>query len=402
MRSQNLCIPVLLLLLTYCSNPSGHQVERSIMEDVQTISTTGGPKYDTPLFELESELVLGVDEGEPAWQMFTSTPRFLFSPDGTIVMVDTREFIIRIVSHDGQLLHQSGRRGSGPGEFQNILDTFWIEMGREFWLTDQMNNRITKMSMDGKLLGEFNYSEIRMNFTRFWHLDGRRLLAMGRIFDPDRGPVGSPQRYVMLNEQMEITEDIFTLEGPIYYQSRERGYSPVPYSGYDRPTVFPDGRILLLQPNYPRMTVYSPSGEPQLHIERDWELIPVTQEEKQTIRNRARDRDTPAKYMDIPFPDSKPPFGTALIDTEGRIWLRRYEMIREEGTDEEPGAFLGYLYEIYSPEGVWIGNHIHQRTIRFITGEYLYQTYSSEAGAPRFERLRINPLVREMRPGRNE
>lgn len=399
-RIHALLISVFSIVSTSCGNTTGHHVERFEVEGAMTVRTTGGPKYDTPLLELENDLVLGVDEGEPAWQMFSRTPRFLIAPDGRIVLIDTSEFIIRVVSPDGELLHQMGGEGSGPGEFQNILDTFWAEEGHEFWLTDQRNNRITRFSIDGALLGSLNYSEIRMSHSRFWHLGHRTFLALGRD-RPVGDPSGAGQRYAVMNDKLEITQELFTLEGPQFYKMSEFSFAGIPWTGYDQPIVTPIGQILMIQPNYPRLSLYTQSAEPLLHIERDWEPVPVTQKEKQDFKDSVRERNPDAQVGSISLPSHKPPFLSAVVDTEGRIWLRRYEAIREEGTEEEPGELIGYIYEIYSVEGVWLGTHINQRAIREVHNGYLYQTRLSEAGAPRLERLRIIPLVREMQSGKD-
>jgi hypothetical protein len=107
-------IPVIILLLVAaCSGPAnGHRVEETVIDGVRTVRTLGGPKYEGPLFELESDLVLGVDEGEPAWQMFSMSPVLLVAPDGRMVLVDIRQFMIWIVSPDGDLLKQLGGKGS--------------------------------------------------------------------------------------------------------------------------------------------------------------------------------------------------------------------------------------------------------------------------------------------------
>jgi len=402
-RISGRCLPALYIsvfsfLFISCSNPSGHRVERFDVEGVRTVRTTGGPRYDAPLLELESDLILGIDEGEPAWQMFTRTPRMLIAPDGKIVLVDTSDFSILIVSHDGELLHRMGRKGAGPGEFENILEVFWAEEGREFWLTDQFTNRISRISIDGEFLGVINYSEIRMSWSRFWYLGHRTFMAHGQ--DSDFGDMGgATMRYALMNDKLEITDELFTLEGPAYFRMSESSRTSIPWAGFTRPEVTPGGQILMLETDYPRLTIYSSSAEPLLNLERDWELDPVTQEEKQTYRQNIRGRYPDAEVGSIQFPDHKPPFRSAVVDTEGRIWLRMYEEIREEGTEEEPGALIGYPYEIYSPEGVWLGTHINRRLIRAIRDGYLYQTFLSDAGAPRLERLRIVPLVREMRSG---
>ncbi|MFC1529130.1 6-bladed beta-propeller [Gemmatimonadota bacterium] len=391
-----LVIAVLSILIVSCGNPSGHRLERFETEGVRTVRTSGGPKYDTPLLELESDLLLGVDEGEPTWQMFTRTPSLLVAPDGRLVLVDTRAFNIFIVSRDGKLLHQLGGKGAGPGEFENILEAFWAEKGREFWLTDQFTNRITRFSIDGEYLGAINYSEIRATWYRFWHLGPRTFMTEGQESNFDE--TGSAtMRYAVMNDQLEITRELFSLEGLTYFRMSEYGRSPVPWSSISHPDVTPGGQIVLVQPDFPRLTVYSSTAESLLHIERDWELDPVTQEEKQNHRQITRERYPDAAVGTIQYPDHKPPFRSVEVDTEGRIWLRMYETLREEGTDEEPGAFIGYPYEIYSPEGVWLGTHVNRRIIRAIENGYLYQTFLSDAGAPRLERLRIVPLVRELR-----
>ena len=328
MRSPLLWIIAVVLFVPSCTKRTGHRVEHLDIDGVRLVRTVGGPKYDEPLFELESDLILGIDEGEPEWQMFSVAPRSLIAPDGRIVLVDTRRYEIYITSPDGQLECQLGGRGSGPGEFQNILDVFWAEEGREFWLTDQMNSRITRFSIDGELLGDINYSSIRSLYSRFYYLRDHQFLAEGPVFDSQDLSLRKT-RYALLNDQLEVVRVLFELEGHKYFQSRERGYSPVPFTAADRIIPFPDGRLMHSQPDCPRLSIYSITGDLQLHIERDWELIPVTQEEKERTE---------------------------------RGW-------RESG-------------------------------IRYITGEYLYQIYSSDAGAPRFERLRIIPLVPEMEPGR--
>ena len=380
-----------------CTEQTGQQAEPLDIDGVPIVRTEGGPKYEEPLFRLESDLILGIDEGEPEWQMFSSSPRPLIAPDGRMVLVDIRRFEIYIISQDGQLMCQLGGRGSGPGEFENILDVFWAEEGKEFWLTDQRNSRITRFSIDGVLLGNINYSAIRSSYSKFYYLQDHQFLAEGPIMDlQDR--TYNRTRFALLNDQLEVIKELFELEGYKYFQVSERGYAPVPFTTADRLIPLPDGRLLHSQPNYPRLSIYSTTGDLQYHIERDWDLIPVTQEEKSRTEKGWRESGMIEGSVRIPFPKFKPPFIGPYLDTEGRIWLRMFEPIREEGTEEELGQITGYEYEIFGSDGVWLGTHIQRPTIRHITSEYLYQTYSSEAGSPRLERLRIVPLVPEMKP----
>jgi len=395
MKPRILLIAGLILSVTGCEKATGHRVLHLEEDGVPIIRTEGGPKYDTPLFEIESDLILGVDEGEPAWQMFAYSPVLLVAPDGRLVLIDRETFSICIVSRSGELLHQVGREGSGPGEFRNILDAFWAERGREFWVTDQMNNRITRISIDGEVLEGMNYSGIRSSYSRFWNLGHRTFMAHGQDRD-FADPSTRTMRYAIMNDQLEIAAELFTLEGPRYFRISEHGWSPVPWISYPRPVATPTSQILLVQPNHPRLSFYTASAEPLLHIERDWDLVPISQEEKQDYRQAMREHYPDAEVGSIQFPDYKPPFQRALVDTENRIWLQRYEALREESVGDEPGKLIGYEYEIYSSEGVWLGTHLNRRSIHLIQNSCLYQFFMSEAGAPRLERLRLVPLVREM------
>ena len=393
-RYHALAILFCVILLSGCSSDDSESI--ILPEDgVPVTRTLGGPKYNTPLFELEHDLFLGIEEGEPAWQVFDLNPHLLTAPDGTMVLVDPKALKICIVSSTGELLHQLGGEGSGPGEFLNILDVFWAEPGAEFWLSDQFNNRITKYSIDGTYLGSVNYSEIRSRWTWFKYLGNRQFMVHDLDRDPN-DPYRRITRYAIMNDQLEIVRNLPTLGGPRYYQATQRSTASLPWTAYSIFEVTPAGRMLMVQPDHPRLTIYSSSAEPLLHIERDWELVAVTEREKQDYRQYIRDRYPEADIRSIQFPDHKPPFQWAFVDSEGRIWLRMYEAIREESVGDEPGELIGFLYEIYGSDGTWLGTHVSQDYIIAVTNGYFFQMNPFESGAPRLERLSIIPLVPEM------
>ncbi len=42
-----------------------HKVIHSDVDGIPLVRTEGGPKYSGSLFEFETDLILGIDEGEP-------------------------------------------------------------------------------------------------------------------------------------------------------------------------------------------------------------------------------------------------------------------------------------------------------------------------------------------------
>jgi len=390
MRTKKWPFILLLLLLSTAQSPSRHKVVRTSENGVPLVRTEGGPKYSGPIIEIQSELIIGIDEGEPEWQMFARQPRLLVAENGTMVLVDSEKFEIYIVSESGELLAQSGREGSGPGEFRDILDVFWAEKNHEFWLSDQLNSRITRFRIDGELLGSFNYGGIRSKFHRFYSLTDRRFLGEGM----DRSTSPTKTIFGFLNTNLELVETFLVFDDTPSFQISERQRGMVPFTTRDGITLFPDGRMLISNQSLSRLTVFSTDGEPQLHIEREWQRERVTRSEKSAIRRSYEQRY--GSGTNIPFPDYKPIFGSIRVDEDGRIWERERDPIREEPTGEEPGEVIGYNYQIYSTDGIWIGTHQQRYSPWYNTGVHQYWNYFSKAGAPRIERLRIIPLVPEM------
>jgi len=395
MRYSLLLLCLVQIFLFPVQSVSQHRVIHSEIDGVPLVRTEGGPKYDGPLIELESDLRLGIEEGEPEWQLFYRTPHILVAPDGTIILVDTQRFEIFIVSDDGELLARQGGPGAGPGEFRNILDIFWADVGQEFWLTDQLNARITRFNVAGDLLGTFNYAVMRSRYQHYSSLGNGSFLATGTIF---QGSDWSKRvlEFAVVNRDLERTVLFHEYHDTSSYEMGEGRLASQPYHLSDSATAFPDGRILVSQPQTPRLTVYNNQGEIQLHIERDWEEQPVTGEEKRRIRNRLRSAGQSGVASRIPFPDRKPFFGSPIVDSEGRIWLKQY-LAPEDMVDDEGQINWKSEYEIYSREGVWLGIQSLDHTPKVITSEHVYWSYLSEEG-PRFERLRILPKVPELKP----
>ncbi len=395
-------LPLLAILcLTACGGGAGdHQVERSQLDGVPVVRTSGGPKYDTPILRLEEDLVIGIDEGEPAWQVFYGNLTPLVAPDGRMVLVEGQSLDIFIVSPEGELLKQLGGRGTNPGQFRNVRHLIWVDVGREFLVTDQSLDRVTAMTMDGEVVDEFDYSAMRDDFIRFHGLGNRRILAQGRQWGSVDGTIRR-ERFAFMDDRLRKTADFMVIDQDNYWQVGEEEYFPIPFSLNAIVSAVPDGHILVSRPSIPRISVYSTGGDLLYHIERDWAAVPITAEEKEQARELMRELIDEEAVESIPFPDHKPFFGWCLADTEGRIWVRRLEASRAKPTEEGvPGQVIAYEWEVFSADGEWLGTHRYRHRPLYITGEYYYHTRLTEAGTPQLVRMRVIPLVPEMEPAR--
>jgi hypothetical protein len=156
---------------------------------------------------------------------------------------------------------------------------------------------------------------------------------------------------------------------------------------------FPDGRMLAYYPYVPRLTVHDPSGAPVLHIERDWEMRPVTGEEKERTLERYRSSTSTrmqAFARTVVFPDHHGAFTRPYLDDEGRIWLLVRSITEEGGA---PTA-TRYDFEIYDSDGDWLAVQETDFLPNVIQGGFVYRFFTAESGAVRLERLKIVTLQR--------
>lgn len=84
-------------------------------------------------------------------------PRHLTALDSSVVWWDDYDHAVLAVSRDGQLLWRFGREGEGPGEFLDVADV--AVTGEGLFLLDSDLGRITRLSPDGRLLGELRLPE---------------------------------------------------------------------------------------------------------------------------------------------------------------------------------------------------------------------------------------------------
>jgi hypothetical protein len=153
----------------------------------------------------------------------------------------------------------------------------------------------------------------------------------------------------------------------------------------------------LIDPGKPRLTIHSDRGVPILLIERDWELRPVAEEEKERLRERYRQSEWEEfRYWAdrLPFPEVKTPFSTAVTDDLGRIWVGRFTGPFSYTEHES------YVYDIFGSDGVWLGTQELVRRPQVIQSGHIYLTFEADSGGPRLERLRLDPLIEELLPGR--
>ncbi|MFC1529111.1 hypothetical protein ACFL6R_00160 [Gemmatimonadota bacterium] len=385
--------PRFLVLLLISSSACSGKVSDELVTD-QWDSTdviiveNEAPLYTEPLFEFQWDLRIGGDEDGPDWQLFASPPtRILTCPDGTMIFGDSRREEFYIVSTTGKLLHRLGGQGSGPGEFQNLWYNHWAEYGKEFWYEDQRLNRVTRFSVDGELLGTFNYGRERIIWDQFLDCGNRQWLGVGEreVFE------GSPQRYSILDDRFHELYGFIELNSTQFLRIDRTGY-PKPFRGSERAIPLINRDQILVVRSYPgELTIYGIDGQPQISIRKEWEASRVSQADIAWWKSTRGGMGGKELLDKMDFPDRRPLFSVVRIDDQGRIWVTRSRRPRSSKDEED----IPPVIDLFSPDGRWIGT-VQTPVFPFmISGGYLYDAPFTQETAPYLERWKIVPLVPE-------
>jgi|GEM_PF-3194603 len=373
-----------------------HHVIRSEIDGVPLVRTEGAPQHTGPLFEVELDLVIGRESGEPEWQIFWASPDILMAPDGRMVLIEPRRCEVYILSPQGELLVRTGGSGSGPGEYRQPWFTYWDVTGEVVLIDDRALNRATRLSLTGEVLDTVNYGLVSDRAWRYFLPQGNGSY-LGYDMDAARSgvtarPHETQKTYCFLDEEFTVIREFMELRYESDFATSEYTGAPIPFARWPDIVPFPDGKLLLFDPEAGRLTVMSSEGEPQLHIEREWERPRVSSADREEARRYYTENDQ--AYLRriakrIPFPDRYPAFSRAFPDAEGRIWVEYVLGPTPAGRTDR------YLkYDVFSSEGVWLGVQEFDFYPAVIGGGCVYHRGALvEDEGPRIQRFRLKPLA---------
>lgn len=379
----------LALVITACSEPGGHRVERLVEEGVAVVRTLNAPRHEGPLFTVTRDLILGIDEGEPAWQIFGMFIRCTVGKDDRIYIANYPDNFVYIIDPSGELLSRFGGTGSGPGEFREFWQLLWVNDESELWIDDISGRRIYRFTPDGAYLGNTAYHQ--PGLTDVYALTGYTFLGGLSIRSEDDESRLNNQ-YSFLDSTLTWQRDFITIPGQSFISAGERGFA-MPYDYYASLHTFPDGHILIADPIAGRLSVFSSTGEPEMHIEREWLHQPVTAEEIEVWREQARQRRSEA-YRSLAevsaseLPDRHGTFSKVLTDDLGRIWAcTTPKRIGGDGPRDTQ-------WDVFGPDGVWLGTQSFPCEPDLIRSNCIYDRDSGGAeSGPRVVRYRLYPLT---------
>jgi hypothetical protein len=324
---------------------------------------------------LEEELRIGALEGADEYT-FGEITAIAVAGDGTIYVLDRQAFAVRAYDAGGRHLRSFGRRGGGPGEFEQPEAMALLPDGRVA-VRDPRNTRINFFSPDGESAGSlpipggFFTSEPlhtdragRLYTSIIIQQDEDGAFQTGLIALTPEGPTGDTIR--LPDWGFEAPTLVASNVTP---QGSARSMSNVPFAAQRAVTLDRDGRVVGGVSTRYAIERFGTDGT-ILRIERAAEPVPVgsgerTYREFLATRNM-RNTDPNWRWNGPPIPAVKAPFTGVRVDEENRIWVQVAvpgEVIpEEERPDPRPGIEPGptpwrtpIVYDVFEGDGRFLG-----------------------------------------------
>lgn len=289
---------------------------------------------------------------------------------GNVYVLDQQGQDVRVYDATGKYLRTIGQPGSGPGEIGRNAAGLEV-MGDQVYVADLGNQRLSRFSLEGEALGDTHIDFAKAIPARWDEMPSGRLVVQLRHLQftgPDAAPTGDAIRAV--NDDGTFGDTVgmlpagetITMTGG---RPQIKMFSPEPIWDASEGGSLVSGRN-----NEFRLEVRDASGAVKRIIMRSITPKPVTDRDKQVIRNTIRELaakqapGAPSAALDayvssIQFGDNYPMFASLALGPEGSIWAQRVRS-GEELAGGEKGTFdaqdLGSTdWDVFDAEGRYLG-----------------------------------------------
>lgn len=331
-------------------------------EWVGTVDTVSGvPVINNPArpiwgpetaWRLEEDLSIGAVEGDPHYE-FSVIADLETDDGGRIYVLDREGRRISIYDPSGTFIAAFGRRGGGPGEFEDPVSLHWSADTLVVW--DRRLRRLSYFNPEGRLLRdvrvELPFGVSRLEFRQ----DGRVWAQRGPSYSmpprPDVEGIGwllvvdlgdqSVDTVLRWQDKSRIaarTENFMTMV-PVYYQSRVQW------------TVGPDDRIYVARGETYEIELYAPAGTQIATIRRAFDRARVTAVDRDSVSvwvERRAEQAGPYEDLvrkNVEIREVKPAIADIVVSDDDYFWVR----IHTENDWTE------HSWDVLDPRGRYLG-----------------------------------------------
>ena len=240
----------------------------------------------------------------------------------------------------GKFDHSFGRSGEGPGEI-GALSYLRINEKDEIIISDFGRNKLILMSTAGNAINEV---QLPSNMNPATFLANGKVLAWSSVFRPEEG-IGELQVVLCDRELNELAILGPTEKLPNWARAKRiNGLQAYPTLGQGS---ISKGHIYVgnKQCGY-QVSVYDLDGHLFRKIRKEYHPVAVPEDLREKVLSVFDMPIHKGQKNKLYFPDSMPPIQYFFADDQGRLFVMTFEK------GESPGY---YMYDIFNPDGVFIG-----------------------------------------------
>jgi len=320
---------------TATTDAGEYVVERSTTDGVETVRTVSGSRWGgSP--RLVEELSIGEDIGEDAFLFGSITAAW--ATEDRIYVVDSQIPVVRAFDHEGNFLHQVGRTGQGPGEYNRPMGVA-VKNNGEVLISDLGGARLSTFDTEGNGVDDLSLGSPQAALGLQLTYDGEvytRMLEMPE--EMNMGEMGELREGMQpVGADGELGEPIFPPE--IDYEpptvevslgggmgGRSMSMAILPFTpGYEW-AFAPGGEMLAGVSNEYSFQIHAPDGR-KTAVEKAWSPVPVDPDERgfraDLAASRFRQMAPDFSIPESDVPDTKAAFTRLQPDRAGRIWVAR-------------------------------------------------------------------------------
>jgi len=351
-------------LLLHLTSPVFFAQEKYKIEQIGGVEVISNPKL--PIYKdsfkirivFKEELSIGQVEGDENY-MFGAGISFTTDEDGYFYVTDFSNSRIIKYSPNGEYILSFGRKGQGPGEFQNMSVPRFDKEGF-LYVTDSNNRRISFFNKDGEFIRQIPLSE---RFIDLYINSDGNYAAKKWIMAQEENSRKQISVFGLFDSELEIMEEIYTdeMETPPLSGTDEASIVLYLANAYSNLVFKPQGWLVLDEndltyfgyPDNYEINIYSQQGKLQKIIKRDYEPFRINKNDKESYLKYMGDelfsqgtipQGTLKKALEkIKFPQYKPAFQTFILMENG--WL--FVII-----DSIPNEYA--LIDLFDQEGKYI------------------------------------------------
>jgi sugar lactone lactonase YvrE len=339
------------------------------------------------------DLRLGSAEGDDA-SGFARVRALAVDAHDRIYVLDHQTQDVRVFGPDGRHVRTMGRRGDGPGEFQGA-EALVLDAEDRLWVLDRQSARYSLFDTAGTFEASYPREAYFMRTGQIWGVD-----RSGELVDSwepgDVDPSGPHQTGLFRFHPATGDRDSLFLppfDRPSYEGMVRRGSTtnrflfPVPFAPEELLSLDARGFVWRAMSGTYEVAQLSPTGDTVRLVRREYQPIPVTDEDRDRALDRIRAAMDGGELRLDPsrVPSVRPALNGMLVDDRGYLWVAAVGQAHAGG--------LGL--DVFDPEGRYLGQvstpmrswWVSPRAL--VRGVHLYYLTTDSLDVPYVVRARI-------------